>query len=91
MAEDVTPAPDPEPELPIVRTRGDRARQTSYRFRFGILYVVLAAIVLTAVVAVAGYLAVGSPGAPDHPYAQRLKAWRAADPASLRQPIPLAE
>jgi len=42
MAEDVTPAP---PELLLVPTRRDRARQTSYRFRFGILYVALAAIV----------------------------------------------
>ena len=51
MAEDVTPAEAPvaerapEPELPLVRTRSDRARQTSYRFRFMVLYVVLAAIV----------------------------------------------
>ncbi|HEX4929934.1 MAG TPA: hypothetical protein VFV62_04425, partial [Gaiellaceae bacterium] len=47
MAEDVTPAPEPkgEPELLLVPTRRDRARQTSYRFRFGILYVALAAIV----------------------------------------------
>lgn len=41
MADDVTP----EPELPLVRTRRDRARHSSYRFRFGILYAVLAAIV----------------------------------------------
>lgn len=45
MAEDVTPAPAPEGELPILPTRRDRARQSSYRFRFGILYIVLAAIV----------------------------------------------
>src|SRR5688500_2813975 len=41
MAEDVTPQPEP----PLARTRRDRARQTSYRVRFGILYAVLAAIV----------------------------------------------
>jgi hypothetical protein len=47
MAEDVTPTPAPAPErdLPILPSRRDRARQSSYRFRFGILYVVLAAIV----------------------------------------------
>ena len=45
MAEDVTPAPGSATELPLVRSRSDRARQSSYRFRFGILYVVLAAIV----------------------------------------------
>lgn len=45
MAEDVTPAPAPDGELPILPTRRDRARQSSYRFRFGILYIVLAAIV----------------------------------------------
>lgn len=50
MAEDVTPSQAPEPAqgpelVPIVHTRRDRARHSSYRFRFGILYVVLAAIV----------------------------------------------
>jgi hypothetical protein len=46
VAEDVTSVPSPpEPEPPLVPTRRDRARQTSYRFRFGILYVGLAAIV----------------------------------------------
>ena len=45
MAEDVTSAPPPPPpELRLVVTRRDRARQSSYRLRFGILYVVLAAI-----------------------------------------------
>ncbi len=42
MAEDVTLD---SLSQPLVRTRRDRARQTSYRFRFGILYAVLAAIV----------------------------------------------
>ena len=48
MAQDVIPAPEAgrsEAELPLVRSRRDKARQTSYRLRFGILYVVLAAIV----------------------------------------------
>ncbi|NEX93851.1 tetratricopeptide repeat protein, partial [Caulobacter sp. 17J65-9] len=43
-----------------------------------------------ALAAVAGalglYLAVGSPGIPDQPFAARLKAWRASDPASLGAP-----
>ncbi|HUQ22298.1 MAG TPA: hypothetical protein VM049_04720 [Gaiellaceae bacterium] len=41
MAEDVTPKRIPA----LVETRGERARQTSYRLRFGALYVLLAAIV----------------------------------------------
>jgi hypothetical protein len=44
VAEDVTSVPPP-PELRPAATRRDRARQSSYRLRFGILYVVLAAIV----------------------------------------------
>ena len=48
MAEDVIAAPTPpESELPLqlAPTRRDRARKSSYRLRFGILYVGLAAIV----------------------------------------------
>jgi hypothetical protein len=48
VAEDVISAPTPaEPELPLqlAPTRGDRARKSSYRLRFGIIYVALAAIV----------------------------------------------
>ncbi len=48
MAEDVIPAPTPpEPELPppLAPSRSDQARRTSYRLRFGILYLALAAIV----------------------------------------------
>ena len=46
MAEDVTPA-DARAGAPLqlVPTRRDRARKSSYRLRFGILYVALAAIV----------------------------------------------
>lgn len=44
---------------------------------------VLAVAVLTPLLGVALYLAIGAPGAPDQPYAQRVAAWRAADPASL--------
>ena len=48
MAEDVTPPEtprQPEPELVRLPDRQERARQSSYRFRFGIVYVVLAALV----------------------------------------------
>jgi hypothetical protein len=48
VAEDVISAPTlPEPELPLqlAPTRRDRARKTSYRLRFGIIYLVLAGIV----------------------------------------------
>jgi hypothetical protein len=48
VAEDVISAPMPaEPELPLqlAPTRGDRARKTSYRLRFAIIYVALAAVV----------------------------------------------
>lgn len=46
MAEDVTPAtPPPEPELPLVPDRRERARRSSYRFRFGLIYILLAAVV----------------------------------------------
>ncbi len=44
--------------------------------------VVLAAAVFAPVLALAGYLAVGSPGLPDQPFRQRMQAWR-ADPAKL--------
>jgi hypothetical protein len=51
MADDVTPeagtpeAVSPEAGLPIVPNRRERARRSSYRVRFGVLYVVLAAVV----------------------------------------------
>lgn len=48
--------------------------------------VVLGAVLASALVAVGAYLAVGSPGAPDRPYARRLASWKAADPASLSPP-----
>ena len=44
MADDVTPKPEPPVVPPVARNRRDRARHSSYRFRFGIVYVVLAAI-----------------------------------------------
>jgi hypothetical protein len=48
VAEDVIPAPtSPEPEFPppLAPSRSDKARRSSYRLRFGILYLALAAIV----------------------------------------------
>ena len=69
MAEDVTPAP--EPELRLVRSRSDRARQTSYRFRFGILYVVLATI-FGAGIGSFVVLASGDGGAEEPPWS----TWR---------------
>lgn len=45
---------------------------------------VLFAVVVAAPLAAGGlYLATGSPGAPDQPYAARLDGWRRADPARL--------
>ena len=46
MADDVTPGtPQPEPELVLAPDRRERARRSSYRLRFGVLYVLLAAVV----------------------------------------------
>lgn len=47
---------------------------------------VTGAAVASAALALGLYLAVGSPGAPDQPYAARLKAWRSTDPAALDAP-----
>ena len=73
MAEDVISAPTPhEPELPLqlAPSRGDRARKTSYRFRFGILYVGLAAIVG---VGVGAFVVLASRPAP--PEAAAWSSW----------------
>lgn len=46
MADDVMPGPPrSEPELVLVPDRRERARRSSYRFRFGLIYVLLAAVV----------------------------------------------
>lgn len=45
--------------------------------------VVLIAAVVTAALALAVYLAVGSPGRRDQPFAARVADWRAQDPATL--------
>jgi len=46
----------------------------------------LAAIVLASAGTLAAYVAVGHPGMADQPFAKRLAAWQAADPASLDPP-----
>jgi len=47
MADDVTPAAPPAPEQPLVLApnRQERARQSSYRLRFGLIYIFLAVVV----------------------------------------------
>ncbi|MBV9510729.1 MAG: c-type cytochrome biogenesis protein CcmI [Caulobacteraceae bacterium] len=47
---------------------------------------VAVAAALIPLAAIGLYLLVGSPGAADQPFASRLAAWRAADPASLSPP-----
>lgn len=46
--------------------------------------IVLVAVLAASALAMIGYSIAGSPGAPDQSYASRLRAWRAADPATLR-------
>ena len=50
---------------------------------------VVAIAVLAPVLALGGYLAVGSPGLPDQPFKDRLKTWR-ADPSKLDLPRMIA-
>ena len=47
---------------------------------------VLAAVILAPLLALAVYLALGSPGMPDQPFAERMRSWLAANPASLDPP-----
>lgn len=47
---------------------------------------VLAAAILAPAAALVVYLGIGSPGMADMPYAQRLKHWMAANPATLDPP-----
>ncbi len=44
------------------------------------------AALVAAMLALAGYLTIGSPGLGDQPYAARLDGWRRGDPASLDPP-----
>ncbi len=75
MAEDVTvPAPDAEPPIvPLSRraARSEQARRSSYRLRFGIIYVLLAAVV-GAGIAAAVILAVR----PAPPEAASWSTWK---------------
>jgi len=50
---------------------------------------VLAAVIAAPALALAVYLALGSPGMADHPFAARMKGWMAANPIEL-QPQELA-
>lgn len=47
---------------------------------------VLLAVAAAPALALGLYLALGSPGTPDQPYAQRLQAWRATDIMTLTPP-----
>jgi cytochrome c-type biogenesis protein CcmH len=47
---------------------------------------VLLAVLVAATAALVLYVAVGRPGFGDEPFARRLAAWRAADPATLNPP-----
>jgi hypothetical protein len=73
MADDVTPdAPKPEPEIVLVPSRQERARRSSYRLRFGLIYVFLAAVVGAGV---GSFIVLASEGKkPDDP------AWSAWQP-----------
>lgn len=60
----------------------DRAWSADARLRGPVVL----AVGLAAALALGLYIAVGSPGRPDQPFAQRLAAWRKADPATLTPP-----
>jgi hypothetical protein len=77
MADDVTPSTGtPEPELVLAPDRRERARRSSYRLRFGVIYVLLAAVVGAGV----GSFIVLSTGtdAPEEP------AWSAWQPTGSK-------
>jgi hypothetical protein len=73
MADDVTPL---EAERPLVPDRRERARRSSYRFRFGLIYVLLAAVLGAAI---GSFIVLASRGAtPEEP------AWSAWHPTGSR-------
>lgn len=77
MADDVTPAASAaEPELPLVPDRRERARRSSYRFRFGLVYILLAALLGAGVGSF--IVLAGRPDAPKEP------AWSAWEPTGSR-------
>jgi cytochrome c-type biogenesis protein CcmH len=47
---------------------------------------ILVAVLLASAAALVLYVAIGQPGMSDQPFAKRLAAWRATDPASLDAP-----
>ena len=47
---------------------------------------VLAAVILAPVLALGVYVALGSPGMPDQPFAKRMRSWLASNPATLNPP-----
>lgn len=75
MADDVTSAAAPEP--PLVPDREERARRTSYRFRFGVVYIFLAAVLGAGI---ASFIVLASQGEP-----AEEPAWSAWQPTGSRQ------
>ena len=66
--------------------RAAEAPATGWRTDAGARGVVLISIGVVSAVALVAYGFAGAPGAPDQPFAARLAAWGAADPASLTPP-----
>jgi len=75
MADDVTPAAAPEP--PLVPGRQERARRSSYRFRFGVIYILLAAVLGAGI---GSFVVLASQGEP-----APEPAWSAWHPSGSRQ------
>jgi hypothetical protein len=79
MADDVSPAPAPDAQVerPLVPDRQERARRTSYRFRFGLIYILLAVV---SGAAVGSFIVLASQGEP-----AEEPAWSAWQPTGSRQ------
>jgi hypothetical protein len=75
MADDVTPAAAPEP--PLLPNRQERARRSSYRLRFGAIYIFLAAVLGAGI---GSFVVVASQGEP-----APEPAWSAWQPTGSRQ------
>ena len=75
MADDVTPAA--APEQPLVPDREERARRSSYRFRFGVVYIFLAVVLG---VGIGSFIVLASQGEP-----AQEPAWSAWRPTGSRQ------
>jgi cytochrome c-type biogenesis protein CcmH len=81
-----------EPELAAAKAEAGRrllgAAEVAPPARPGGRRVVLAAALLAPLLATGLYVATGSPGLPDQPFGERLRAWRAmgrADPSQLTE------